>query len=101
MTAIQFTTKIRANGQYSFPALSAGESRLLELSGGFGNGTATIGYISSSGAFVAFLDGIGGSPITFTSEGCIGVDTPPSGEFAVSLTGATNATLNLIAIDAK
>lgn len=96
MTRKTLEDTITADGEYYFaPRLAAGIPRLLELSGGFGGGTATLGYVSKSGAFVAFLDDIGGSPITLTTEGGIEVVTPSGGRFALSLDGATSASLQL------
>ncbi len=97
MTKLPFESVMTTSGIYAFPKVSAGKRRILELSGGFGGGTATVGYVSPSGAFIAYKVSTGGASITATAEESWVVDTPATGQFAISLSGATGASLKLTA----
>ncbi len=93
-----FETDIGADGEYSFPLLAGGLLAVVELSGGFDGGTATLGHVSRYGLFVAFRDAAGAA-ITATGPQAWEVRLPPSGLLAISLAGTTGgmATLRLSA----
>lgn len=99
MTALTHSTPVIADGEYSFPALRAGNTCLINLSGTFGSGTATLGYVNASGSFTSYKDA-NGTAITLTAAGGITVDMPESdvsGKYkpAISLSGATSPSITV------
>ena len=92
-TPTDTATSITANGDYSYPAMRAGVQVTYSLSGTFGGGTATIGYISAAGAFTSL-------GTTFTSAGS-STKTLPEGAVsgkavpAVSLSGAGSPSITV------
>lgn len=87
MTKIQFDTPITDDGDFAFPAREGGREYLVELSGAFGGGTATIGFLSASGNIVAFDDAGG------TTDGAWIVTLPSSGILVVTLATSTDPSL--------
>ena len=99
MTALtSYDTAMDADDTYTFPHLPEGYLVVVELSGGFDGGTATLGYLDRAGAFAAFVDGAG---VAITATGPKGweVRVPISGTLAVTLAGTVgdDATLKLSA----
>lgn len=93
MIKTQYDTLITSNEDYEFPAREFSREYTVSLTGGFGGGTATLGWVSKSGAFVAYTTPI----VPVTAEAGWIADLPFPGKFAIRLTGATNATLILTA----
>lgn len=96
---ISSTTPVIANGDYSLPWQRAGSKFIYGVSGTFGGGTATLGYVNPFGTFTAFTSPIG-SAYAFTASGSATVFLPTGtvdgqGLFAVTLTGATSPSLTL------
>lgn len=81
-----------ASDTFRFTEVSTKVRRIFELSGPFGGATAAIGYIDPAGDFVPFRKSTGGDPVTtLVADGWV-VETPSSGQFAVTITGATAST---------
>lgn len=95
MTAITLSTPVTADGEFSFPALTPGTSFLFELSGDFGSGTATLGYVDAAGSFVAYKDGNGSDQTATAATGIVAM-APASGKPALSLTGSTGASITCV-----
>lgn len=94
MTKKSFTDTITADGVYEFPHIVGIRDYVVELSGSFGGGVATLGYVSRSGAFVAFPDPVtADTDLEVDGEKSFVIMLPKSGKFAVSLTGSTTPTL--------
>lgn len=86
-TALSPSDAIRADGEYSFPPLRAGITVTYSLTGTFGSGTATVGYLDAAGNFVSLGK-------TFTAAGAVVKTLPETSAGkctpAVSLAGATS-----------
>lgn len=95
MNRISFETPITDNGEWLFPAVTPGSKNILELSGDFDGGTATVGYLSPSGNFIAYKVSTGGTDVTTTEEESWTVNAPSSGRFMISLSSSTSPSLNL------
>lgn len=99
MTALaSFDTAMAADDTYTFPHLPPGFLAVVELSGGFDSGTATLGFINRAGAFTAFKDASAAN-LTATAANAWEVRVPNSGTLALTLstTAAGAATLKLTA----
>lgn len=93
VTALSNGDAAKADGEFSYPPLRAGNAYTYSLSGSFGGGTATIGYLNAAGAFTSLGK-------TFTAAGSVTKILPESatagqGTPALSLTGATSPALVL------
>lgn len=93
---ISSTTPVIADGEYSLPYMRTGTKVIYQLSGTFGGGTATIGYINPLGTFTAFT---GGTNI-FTAPGSAAVMLPNGPEDgkalpAITLAGATSPAITI------
>lgn len=90
-TALSPSDAIRADGEYSYPALRAGITVSYSLTGTFGGGTATVGYLDAAGNFVSLGKSFtaAGAVVKTLPETSAGKCTP-----AVSLSGATNPALS-------
>ena len=88
-----FETPITANGNYEFPPMAPARSFVIEIYGTFGGGTATIGYISPSGIFIAYKTALAGPNLTTTFEESWILESPGSGQFAILVAGATTPSL--------
>lgn len=90
-TALSPSDAIRADGEYSYPPLRAGITVTYSLTGTFGSGTATVGYLDASGNFVSLGK-------TFTAAGAVVKTLPETSAGkctpAVSLTGATSPVIS-------
>lgn len=95
MNTISFETPITEDGDFTFPAVTPGSKNILELSGDFGGGTATIGYISPTGNFIAYKISTGGDDVTTDEEESWILNAPSSGRYAISLSGSTSPSLTL------
>lgn len=84
---------LTANEEYEFPPMEAGVRHIVEVSGGWGGGNATLGYKDMSGAFAALKTETGAAISAFTANGYVPALAPCSGVFVVKLAGVTNATL--------
>lgn len=86
-------TPVTADGDYSFPAMRAGVQVTYSLSGTFGGGTVTLGYISAAGTFTSFgttLTAAGSSTKTLPEGATAGQAVP-----AISLSGATSPSITV------
>ena len=98
MTPKAFSSIITADGEYVFPALSKDTKEgTLEISGGFGSGTVQPGYSDPAGDFVP-LRNQDGDALEITAAGSFIFDRIPySRQLAIKLTGATAATITVVA----
>lgn len=91
---------ITTNGPHYFPEpFIAGRLAILDLSGDFGGGTVTLGYLALDGGFSSFLKEDGG-PVDLISRGGYQVRVPRSGYIGINLAGATAPSIDLDAIPA-
>ena len=88
---------LKTNATHTIGTFTAGTEILVTLSGTFGSGTATIGYIAADGTFTAFQDA-NGSDYAFTARGGIRATLPESdtagkGKVAIKLESSSSAAL--------
>ena len=85
---------ITANGVTALPSIPEGKRKMTILaSGAFGTGTLAFGYRNNSGSFIPFTT----IASSITSAGEVLIDVGPGVGVAVSLSGATNPVIALIA----
>lgn len=94
MNPIPANRIITANGDWTLPAASPGTERLLEISGTFGSGTITLGYIDAAGAFAAYRN-VNAVALTMTAADSAIVAVPSSGVVVIRLASATGPALRV------
>jgi hypothetical protein len=97
ITLIKNGVPVTANGEFSFETFRVGTQFLFSVSGAFGGGTATLGFVDSLGVFTPY----GAGPYVISASAAVSVYMPPSpliarGMPALSLVGATNPALTVI-----
>jgi hypothetical protein len=92
MTKSNFDNVISADGTYVFPQPSVSKFGVLQIAGGFGDGTVALGYDDGSGNFVAARN-FSGDAITTAVADSYHVTMPVSGKLAIGVTGSTTPTL--------
>ncbi len=80
---------ITADGEHTLGPIPRGQQACVQLTGTFGAGTATIGFIPEGGIFTPYSYDADGTPIEFTAGGFATVWAPYNGVIALDLNGAT------------
>lgn len=94
MNPYNSTTGITANGIYTIEAKFVGGDYILYVSGTFGGGTITYGYVDASDNF-ATIKKPDGEDLTATNSSGYIIVAPPSRQLAVNLTGSTSPNIKL------
>ena len=84
---------ITDNVAYSFGPMPLGGQACIQLTGDFGGGTATIGFIPTGGAFTACGWPADGTPIELTANGFVTIWIPKDALITIDLNGATDPVL--------
>lgn len=97
ITLIKNGVLVTANGEFSFETFRVGTQFLFSVSGAFGGGTATLGFVNALGVFTPY----GAGPYVISAAAAVSVYMPPSallerGMPALSLVGATSPSLTVI-----
>jgi hypothetical protein len=85
---------ITEDGIYTLAASQVGSDYILYVSGNFGGGSVTFGYIDGSEAFASFRDS-NKDALTSDESSAYFVIAPPSRLLAVKVEGATSPEIKL------
>lgn len=89
-----YENSITADGTYSISAPFIGSDYILYVSGNFGGGEVTIGFIDAEDEFASFKNANNEDTVCTSSNGYI-LAAPPSKLLAVDVDGSSNASITL------